>query len=101
MKPERTAMKNSTDGITIQIPIPPNIFGTIKAAGIKRINDLGRHLDRHNDYLVKLGSNLSKTVGSYNSAYSEFGKVNKDIIKITSKGKPIDIKRIERPSLEE
>ena len=68
---------------------------------IKRISDLGRHLERHNDYLIKLGNNLSKTVGSYNSAYSEFAKVDKDIIKITNKGKPIDIKRIDRPSLED
>ena len=67
---------------------------------IKRISDLGRHLDIYNDYLVRLGNNLGKTVGSYNSAYSEFAKVDRDIVKITGKEKSVDATKVEKPGMD-
>jgi len=68
----------------------------------KRVEMLGRHLANYEEYLKKLGSNLSATVSSYNNAYKELGKVDKDVVKITegrSKSK-IEIKQLERPSTE-
>lgn len=49
----------------------------------KRVGDLGRHLNAYEDYMSKLGTHLSTTVNSYNHASKEFGKVDKDVIKIT------------------
>ncbi len=49
----------------------------------KRVGDLGRHLNAYQDYMVKLGGHLNTTVSSYNNAGKEFGKVDKDVIKIT------------------
>ncbi len=49
----------------------------------KRVGDLGRHMNSYQDYMVKLGNHLNTTVSSYNNAGKEFGKLDKDVIKIT------------------
>jgi DNA recombination protein RmuC len=49
----------------------------------KRVEDLGRHLKSYQDFILKLGNNLSTTVNSYNSASKEFQKIDKDVVKIT------------------
>ena len=49
----------------------------------KRVGDLGRHLNAYQDAMTKLGTHLSDTVSSYNKAGNEFGKIDKDVIKIT------------------
>ena len=49
----------------------------------KRVGDLGRHLNAYQDSMAKLGTHLSATVGSYHNASKEFGKIDKDVIKIT------------------
>jgi DNA recombination protein RmuC len=50
---------------------------------VKKVGDLGRHLNSYETYMQKLGNNLGTTVNMYNSAYKEFNKVDKDIYKIT------------------
>lgn len=66
----------------------------------KRVEMLGRHLLSYQEHLARLGSHLSTTVNTYNKAYKEFGKVDKDVVKITE-GKPqIQIEQIEKPSIE-
>jgi DNA recombination protein RmuC len=66
---------------------------------IKRINELGRHLVAYEEYLGRLGKNLSATVSSYNSAVKEFKKVDRDIYRITEgeSGGAIDPILIDRP----
>jgi DNA recombination protein RmuC len=49
----------------------------------KRVGDLGRHLNAYQDNMMKLGTHLTTTVSSYNNASKEFGKIDKDVIKIT------------------
>jgi len=49
----------------------------------KRVGDLGRHLNSYQDSMAKLGTHLSTAIGSYNNAGKEFGKIDKDVIKIT------------------
>jgi len=66
----------------------------------KRVEMLGRHLGSYEEYLQKLGNNLATTVGSYNNAYKEFGKVDKDIAKITEGRSKTEVKQIEKPSIE-
>ncbi|OHA16197.1 MAG: hypothetical protein A3A10_00760 [Candidatus Tagabacteria bacterium RIFCSPLOWO2_01_FULL_42_9] len=53
---------------------------------MKRVEDLGRHLKSYQDFILKLGNNLSTAVNSYNSASKEFQKIDKDVIKITGEG---------------
>ena len=49
----------------------------------KHIEGMGRHLGKYDEYMVKLGNSLGTTVNHYNTAQKEFGKVDKDIMKIT------------------
>lgn len=67
----------------------------------KRVEDLGKHLAAYDDYLKKLGNNLSTTVNSYNSAYKEFNKVDKDVVKITGSEKSIEPILIDKPTIDD
>ncbi len=67
----------------------------------QRVEELGRHLLAYDEYLKKLGNNLSTTVNSYNSANKEFIKIDKDVIKIVGGEKKIESLLIEKPDLEE
>lgn len=70
---------------------------------IKKINELGRHLVKYEEFSVKVGKNLSATVSSYNDAAREFRKVDKDIYKITGgeTGGKFDPLLVDRPSSDE
>jgi DNA recombination protein RmuC len=48
----------------------------------KNVGELQRHLERYEEYLEKIGSHLTTTTNAYNTAYKEFGKLDKDILKI-------------------
>lgn len=49
----------------------------------KNVEKLGKHLLSYEAYLSKLGGSLQTTVSHFNNAYKEFGKVEKDVVKIT------------------
>ena len=49
----------------------------------KNVEALGKHLLSYEEFMKKLGGHLGTTVNAYNSAYREFGKMDKDILKIT------------------
>jgi DNA recombination protein RmuC len=67
----------------------------------KRVEMLGKHLRSYYEYMQKLGNNLGTTVNMYNQANKEFGKIDKDVIKITGEGKSeIEIKQIDKPSMD-
>lgn len=67
---------------------------------IKRVGELGRHLAAYDEYMRKLGNNLGTAVGQYNSAYGEFKKVDKDIVRIG--GAPIGVEPmvLDKPTLD-
>ncbi|MBI5728990.1 MAG: DNA recombination protein RmuC [Candidatus Magasanikbacteria bacterium] len=67
----------------------------------KRVEELGKHLLAYNEYLKKLGNNLSTSVNSYNTAYKEFNKIDKDVMRITDGEKMIEPLIIEKPQIEE
>ncbi|MBU1867117.1 MAG: DNA recombination protein RmuC, partial [Candidatus Margulisbacteria bacterium] len=50
---------------------------------IKKVNELAKHLINYEEYMKKVGGSLGTTVNQYNQAYKEFGKIDKDIYKIT------------------
>jgi len=50
--------------------------------------------------LVKVGNSLGATVGHFNSAQKELGKVDKDVVKITGGVEKIDPLLLDRPSSE-
>lgn len=50
---------------------------------IKRADELGKHLKAYEDYFIRLGNSLGTTVNHYMAAQKEFGKVDKDVLKLT------------------
>lgn len=66
----------------------------------QRVLELGKHIKKYEEYVGKMGASLSTTVGHYNTAYKELGKIDKDIVKITGEsGADITVKELEKPKL--
>ncbi|OGG87070.1 hypothetical protein A3B87_03630 [Candidatus Kuenenbacteria bacterium RIFCSPHIGHO2_02_FULL_39_13] len=66
----------------------------------KRVEDLGKHIFSFDEYMKKLGNNLGTVVNSYNTAYKELNKIDKDVVKITEGEKKIEPMAIEKPKIE-
>ena len=67
----------------------------------KRVGELGRHLAAHETYMQKLGSSLGTTVGHFNTAHKELGKIDKDIVRIADESPGIEPLLIDRPSADD
>jgi len=65
-----------------------------------KVEDLGRHIFSFDEYMKKLGSNISTTVNTYNTAYKELNKIDKDVVKITAGEKKIEPLSLDKPNLE-
>ena len=68
---------------------------------VKQVENLGRHLQAYDGYFKKLGLHLGTTVNMYNHAYKEFGKVDKDVVRITGERIGIEPAALARPADEE
>ncbi len=68
---------------------------------LKHVSNLQNHIISYEEYLKKLGNNLGTTVNMYNSAYKEFGKIDKDVVKITGKETKIEPGLIDKPKITE
>jgi DNA recombination protein RmuC len=63
----------------------------------KRVEELGRHLSSYEIYMQKMGTHLGTTVNMYNSAYKEFGKIDKDVMRISGEGVGSEPLTLEKP----
>jgi DNA recombination protein RmuC len=66
----------------------------------KNVEMLHRHLGAFDSYMQKLGNNLGTLVNNYNAAYKEFGKIDKDVVKITEGERQIDPLQIDKPTVD-
>lgn len=64
---------------------------------IKRVDELGTHLKKYEEYHVKLGTSLSTVVNHYNHSGKELRKVDKDILRITGETPGIEVGVIDHP----
>lgn len=64
------------------------------------VEKLRQHLTIYDTYMQKLGTSMTTTVNHFNSAYKEFKKVDKDVIKITGLESSIESMEVEKPLLE-
>ena len=64
---------------------------------LERVEVLRKHILNYNDFLAKLGNHLDTTVNSYNKAYKEFAKIEKDTAKITEGKEKIEPLEIDGP----
>lgn len=67
----------------------------------KRVGELGRHLSSYETYMQKLGNHLGTSVNTYNKAYKELGKIDKDVMRISGEAAGIEPTAVEGPSLDE
>lgn len=65
-----------------------------------RVGKLGQHIAKYDEYMGKLGNSLGTTVNHYNNAYKEFGKVDKDIVKIANTDPSVEPLLIDKPNAE-
>jgi DNA recombination protein RmuC len=63
----------------------------------KRVEELVKHLQSYESYMKKLGGHLGTTVSMYNHAYKEFGKIDKDVYRISGERVGADVAVIEGP----
>lgn len=67
----------------------------------KRVGELGRHIDKYEEYYKKLGNSLGTTVSHYNNAYKELKKVDKDVYRISEYSADIEPEEVPKPALED
>ncbi|MGC9610733.1 MAG: DNA recombination protein RmuC [Minisyncoccia bacterium] len=66
----------------------------------KRVEELRRHISNYDTYMDKLGTQLGTSVRTYNIAYKELGKIDKDVLRITGKEAGIEPLVLETPESE-
>lgn len=67
----------------------------------KNIEQLQKHLIAYDGYFKKVGNSLGATVGHYNNASKELGKIDKDIVKIGGGENVIESQAIDRPTTQD
>jgi len=67
---------------------------------VKKVGQLGKHLNSYETYMQKMGSHLGTTVNMYNTAYKELKKIDKDVYKITDgdEGGEMDPLALDKPT---
>ena len=69
---------------------------------IKRVQKLNDHVVKYDAYMSKLGNSLGTTVNTYNIAYKEFQKIDKDVVKIGGADRElIEGAEVDKPQLGE
>jgi len=66
----------------------------------KNVEDLQKHLRSYDEYHIKLGNSLSTTVSHFNSSRKEFGKIDKDVMRITGVSAELEPLILDKPSQE-
>lgn len=64
---------------------------------VKNVGNLGTHLKKYEEFMKKIGKHLGTTVHAYNDAYKEFGKIDKDTLRITGEGIGVEKDILETP----
>lgn len=66
---------------------------------MENVRKLKNHMQAYEENFDKLGKHLGTTVNTYNKAYKEFGKIDKDVMKITGEKLEISAEEVDAPSL--
>ncbi|MCX6790699.1 MAG: DNA recombination protein RmuC, partial [Candidatus Gribaldobacteria bacterium] len=66
----------------------------------KNVENLQKHILAFDSYFGKMGKNMETLVNSYNIAYKELGKIDKDVVKITDGERQVDPLQIDKPSID-
>ncbi len=66
----------------------------------QRITELQRHMSSYDQYFAAVGKHLGTAVNQYNLASKEFGKIDKDVLKITGTGIGHETLTLDKPTTE-
>lgn len=66
----------------------------------KHVEALQKHLLSYEDFLKKLGGHMGTAVNTYNKAYKEFGKIDKDVFRITGEKNEMEVMQVDAPDME-
>lgn len=66
----------------------------------KNVESLGKHLKAYEEYYTKLGNSIQTTYNHYNAGKKEFGKIDKDVTRITGASPELDAGLIEKQNSE-
>jgi DNA recombination protein RmuC len=66
----------------------------------KNVSQLKIHIKAYEQYFQKIGNGLKTTVGAYNDAYKEFGKIDKDVMRITGEKIGLEVELLDKPQME-
>lgn len=67
----------------------------------KRVGELGKHLGSYDEYMKKLGATLQTSVNHYTNAYREFGKIDKDVMRISGEAAGIEVMAVTGPQTDD
>ncbi len=65
------------------------------------VEQLTKHLVNYDGYFKKVGNSLGATVGHYNSASKELGRIDKDIVKIAGSESVLEPLLLDKPASED
>ena len=65
------------------------------------VERLSKHLKSYHSYFQKLGKSLGTTVSHYESAGKEFGKIDKDVMKISDTSIGADVPALSKPQIDD
>lgn len=68
---------------------------------LKNITLLSRHLKAYDEHMHRLGNQMGTIVRTYNTASKEFGKIDKDVLKLTGSSNKTDTLELDLPHKEE
>ena len=67
----------------------------------KRVGELVKHIDKHEEYYQKMGASLTTTISHFNNGYKELGKIDKDVLRIAQTSAGVDPIALEKPQMDE
>ncbi|MEK7071476.1 MAG: DNA recombination protein RmuC [Patescibacteria group bacterium] len=68
---------------------------------IKKVEDLGKHLNAYSDYHIKLGNAINTVSNHYNASNKELKKIDKDVLRIAGASPELNLLETEKPKLED
>lgn len=68
---------------------------------IKKVEDLGKHLNAYSEYHTKLGNAINTVNNHYVASNKELKKIDKDVLKISGSSPELNILEIEKPKIED
>lgn len=66
----------------------------------KRVGELVKHIEKHEEYYQKMGTALTTTVSHFNNGYKELGKIDKDVLRIAGSKADVEPMALDKPQLD-